>query len=179
MSTATNLLTSCMQPTALQRATPAKAENHGSIPPQQPSNGQGRTSIVLYSVEPLLVAGLRAVLAPLKSLTLSGVYSTVGPLLTHVQTERPDLLLVELTADITLEVLNALKSTSASAPVILFVGEELDRPAASPVPSSGDRGLRQVDGAPCDPAERGGGRICSNRVLICPASATTISGTLQ
>jgi DNA-binding NarL/FixJ family response regulator len=38
----------------------------------------------------------------------------------HVQMERPDLLLIEFTEDVTLEVLSELRSTAANAPVILW-----------------------------------------------------------
>jgi two-component system nitrate/nitrite response regulator NarL len=78
------------------------------------------TKVVLYSVQPVLVTGLQTVLAPLNSLMLSGVCSTIAQLMEHVQSERPDLLLIELTKDVTLEVLSALRSTTAHAPVILW-----------------------------------------------------------
>jgi two-component system nitrate/nitrite response regulator NarL len=78
------------------------------------------TKVILYSVQPVLVAGLQSVLAPLNSLMLSGVCPTIGHLMDRVQSERPDLLLIELTQDVNLEVLNALRSTTPNAPVILW-----------------------------------------------------------
>jgi DNA-binding NarL/FixJ family response regulator len=78
------------------------------------------TKVILYSVQPVLVAGLQTVLAPLSGLMLSGVCPTIGQLMEHVQTDRPDLLLMEFTEDVTLEVLSALRSTTANAPIILW-----------------------------------------------------------
>jgi two-component system nitrate/nitrite response regulator NarL len=78
------------------------------------------TKVILYSVQPVLVAGLQTVLAPLNSLMLSAVCPTIAQLMEHVQSEQPDLLLIELTKDVTLDVLSALRSTTAHAPVILW-----------------------------------------------------------
>lgn len=78
------------------------------------------TNVAVYSVQPILVAGLQAVLAPLNSLMVSGSCPTIAALMEHLQMERPDLLLIELTEDVTLEVLGALRSTAANAPVILW-----------------------------------------------------------
>jgi two-component system nitrate/nitrite response regulator NarL len=78
------------------------------------------TKVILYSVQPVLVAGLQTVLAPLSGLMLSGVCPTVGQLMEQVQTDRPDLLLMEFTEEVTLEVLSALRSTTAHAPIILW-----------------------------------------------------------
>jgi two-component system nitrate/nitrite response regulator NarL len=78
------------------------------------------TKLALYSVQPVLVAGLQTVLAPLSNLVLSGVYPTIDQLMEHVQVERPDVLLIELTEDVTLEALSKLRA-AANAPVILWV----------------------------------------------------------
>ena len=79
------------------------------------------TKLAVYSVQPVLVAGLQAVLEPLDSLMLSGAFPTMDQLMEHAQIERPDLVLIELSEDITLEVLSALRSATANAPVILWV----------------------------------------------------------
>jgi DNA-binding NarL/FixJ family response regulator len=78
------------------------------------------TKVILYSVQPVLVAGLQKVLAPLNGLMLSGVCPTIDQLMEHVQMERPDLLLIEVTEDVTLEVLSVLRSTAGNTPVILW-----------------------------------------------------------
>lgn len=68
----------------------------------------------------VLVAGLQVVLAPLNSLIVARFRPTIAILMEHVQMERPDLLLIELTEDVTLEVLSALRLTAGNAPVILW-----------------------------------------------------------
>jgi two-component system nitrate/nitrite response regulator NarL len=78
------------------------------------------TNVLFYCVQPVLVTGLQTVLAPLNSLMLSGVCSTIPQLMEHVQTQPPDLLLIELTKDVTLEVLTKLRSAAANTPLILW-----------------------------------------------------------
>ena len=59
------------------------------------------TTIAVYCVQPILIAGLQATLAASDDLAISATCSSFPQLLEHVQMTRPNLILVELTPDIT------------------------------------------------------------------------------
>src|ERR1035441_4270531 len=56
------------------------------------------TSVAMYSEQPILTAGLQTVMAGLEDLTLSAAFTDLDPLMEHVQTRRPSVILVEVTA---------------------------------------------------------------------------------
>ena len=79
------------------------------------------TSVALYSEQPILTAGLQAVAAGLKDLTLSAAFTDLTSLIEHVQTRRPSVVLLDLTAAVTFAALSKLKSIVGDAPMVLWV----------------------------------------------------------
>ena len=78
-------------------------------------------SVALYSEQPILTAGLQTVMAGLEDLTLSAAFTDLDPLMEHVQTRRPSVILVEVTAAVTFATLSKLKSIAGDAPIVLWV----------------------------------------------------------
>src|ERR1017187_4568633 len=79
------------------------------------------TSVAMYSEQPILTAGLQTVMAGLEDLTLSAAFTDLDPLMEHVQTRRPSVILVEVTAAVTFATLSKLKSIAGDAPIVLWV----------------------------------------------------------
>jgi DNA-binding NarL/FixJ family response regulator len=79
------------------------------------------TSVVLYSEQPILTAGLQAAMAGLSDMILSAVFTDLDSLVDHVRTGHPGVALVEVTAAVTFSTLSKLKSTAAHAPIALWV----------------------------------------------------------
>jgi DNA-binding NarL/FixJ family response regulator len=79
------------------------------------------TSVALYSDQPTLSAGIEAVVAEQEGFALSGIFTALDPLIEHVQTRRPSVVLLDVTAAITLCTLSKLKQIVDIAPVILWV----------------------------------------------------------
>jgi two-component system, NarL family, nitrate/nitrite response regulator NarL len=84
---------------------------------------QKMTSVALCSEQPILTAGIEAVLAGLEDCTLSGVFADLDLLVEHVRTLGPSVVLIEVTAAITFAALSRLKSIAADVPVVLWVDE--------------------------------------------------------
>jgi DNA-binding NarL/FixJ family response regulator len=79
------------------------------------------TSVALYSEQPILTAGLQTVMAGLEDLTLSAAFTDLDRLMEHVQTCRPSVVLLEVTAAVTFATLSKLKSIAGDAPMVLWV----------------------------------------------------------
>jgi DNA-binding NarL/FixJ family response regulator len=79
------------------------------------------TNVVLYSEQPILAAGLQSVIGSTEDITLSAVLTDLDMLTEHVRTTRPSVVLLEVTAAVTLTTLSDLKSTAASSPVVLWI----------------------------------------------------------
>jgi two-component system, NarL family, nitrate/nitrite response regulator NarL len=77
--------------------------------------------VVLYSVQPVLTLGFEAVLATIDGFSMAGVASTAEGLVECILLERADLVLVELTPAMTLEVLSRVKVAAGSGAIILWV----------------------------------------------------------
>jgi DNA-binding NarL/FixJ family response regulator len=79
------------------------------------------TNVVLFSEQPILAAGLEAVIGSLEDVRLSAVLTDLDILMEHVRTSGPCVVLLEVTAAVTLTTLSNLKSTAGSSPVVLWI----------------------------------------------------------
>jgi DNA-binding NarL/FixJ family response regulator len=84
--------------------------------------GNGKmTTVALYSEQPVLTAGLRAVMDGLDDFTLGAVFTDLNPLMEHIRTRRPSVVLLDATAAVTFSVLSELKLAASDVPVVLWV----------------------------------------------------------
>ena len=79
------------------------------------------TRILLYSSEPVLAQGFSSVLAGNSDLRLVGVIGTTDKLGIAVETEKPDILLLDLTSDVSFQLLRELKKSSDTCKTLLWV----------------------------------------------------------
>jgi two-component system nitrate/nitrite response regulator NarL len=140
------------------------------------------TNVALFSVQPILVAGLRSVLAKEGDLFLSAVCSTVPELIADVTAERPGVMLIEVTPEIGLDVLHQVKTFAAGVPIVLWV-DTVAVEFVSQVIGIGVRGILRKTLPPADVVEClrkvGGGELwiekplcdrllCTKRVALTP-----------
>ena len=78
-------------------------------------------SVAVYSDQPILTAGLEAVVSEREDCTLSGIFTTLGLLMEHVGTRRPSVVLLDVTEAVTFSTLSKLKPLVDVAPVVLWV----------------------------------------------------------
>jgi len=86
-----------------------------------PKGDQRMTSVVLYSEQPILTAGLQAAMAGLEDIGLSAIFEDLVALIEHVRTSRPSVTLVEVTAAVTIATLSKLESMTGNTPIVLWV----------------------------------------------------------
>src|SRR5580704_7705595 len=79
------------------------------------------TRIRLYSSEPILAQGLSSVLDGNSDLRLVGVSNSTDNLGITLETEKPDILLLDLTSDVSFQLLRELKKRSDSCKMLLWV----------------------------------------------------------
>jgi DNA-binding NarL/FixJ family response regulator len=79
--------------------------------------------VLLYSDEPVLARGLSAVLSAVDSLELVNTCHSTTKLMEQLEVERPDLLLMDLTSEVTVTVLSDLRRAMTSCKVVLWVHE--------------------------------------------------------
>ena len=79
------------------------------------------TRILLYSDEPILAKGLESVLRQVEGFELLPTCNTVGGVLEQVSQGSPDLVLMDLTAEITFAVLSELKHAMITTKIVLWV----------------------------------------------------------
>ncbi len=79
------------------------------------------TRIFLYTDQPILAKGLEAILAAAEGFELAGVAASVPALMESLDRTRPDVLLIDLTPEITFAVLTELKHAMAHSKVVLWV----------------------------------------------------------
>ena len=91
------------------------------MPAEQVRADQKMTSVALYSEQPMLTAGIEAVVTGLDDCVLSGVFTAIGPLMEHIRTRRPGVVLLDATAAVTFSVLSELKLAASDVPVVLWV----------------------------------------------------------
>jgi DNA-binding NarL/FixJ family response regulator len=79
------------------------------------------TRILLYSDEPILAKGLESVLRQVDDFELLPTCNSVAGLLEEIAHGSPDLVLMDLTPEITFGVLTELKHAMASSKIVLWV----------------------------------------------------------
>lgn len=79
------------------------------------------TRILLYSSEPILAQGLSSVLAGNAELRLVGVSNSTDSLGITLESEKPDILLLDLTSDVSFQLLRELKKRSDACKMLLWV----------------------------------------------------------
>src|SRR6185437_5348350 len=97
-------------------------------------------NILLFADEPVLAAGMRRILERNPGWELVSNCSRLEELENEVETHRPDILLVDLTADITFAVLSSLRKTTTEAKIVLWV-HEISTELALQAVSLGVRGI--------------------------------------
>jgi DNA-binding NarL/FixJ family response regulator len=79
------------------------------------------TRIYLYSDQPILAKGLEAVLATTERFQLECFFSGLPELLARLETDVPDILLLDLTPEVTFGVLSDIKRVVRECKVVLWV----------------------------------------------------------
>jgi two-component system, NarL family, nitrate/nitrite response regulator NarL len=79
------------------------------------------TRVYLYSDQPILAKGLEAVLMATGRFQLESSYSGIPELVERLQTEAPDILLLDLTPDVTFGVLSDIKRVVQETKLVLWV----------------------------------------------------------
>ena len=70
------------------------------------------TRTLLFSDEPILAKGLESILASVEGFQLTGVCSSTVKLKEILDAGEPDILLIDLTSDVTFSILSELKKAS-------------------------------------------------------------------
>src|ERR1700739_363728 len=76
--------------------------------------------VLLCTDEPILAEGLSRILSGLENLSLVSWCSRLEELGSHVETHRPDLLLVDLTSEMNFTVLSSLHQIARQARIVLW-----------------------------------------------------------
>jgi two-component system nitrate/nitrite response regulator NarL len=84
-------------------------------------SGENMTRILLYSDEPILAKGLESVLRQVEGFDLLPTCGTVTCVMEQMVHGSPDLILMDLTSEITFAVLSELKHAMVSCKIVLWV----------------------------------------------------------
>jgi two-component system nitrate/nitrite response regulator NarL len=95
---------------------------------------------VLYSTQSVLAVGLRECLVGLPGFSLAAVCTGTAPLIERIRATPPDLILIDLTPEISLEVLKGIQSEARGAPIVVWV-DSVSTEFASQVIGMGVRGI--------------------------------------
>jgi len=98
------------------------------------------TTIVLYSSQPMLSAGLQVTLAASEGFRLAAACSDLSQLGEQIQRKAATLVVIELTPEVTLQALKEVLSVSRNVPIILWV-DHVSTEFASQVIAAGVRGI--------------------------------------
>src|SRR5689334_14470025 len=79
------------------------------------------TRTLLFSDEPILAKGLESILASVEGFQLAGVCSNTAKLKEILDAGEPDILLIDLTSDVTFSILSELKKASLNSKIVLWV----------------------------------------------------------
>src|ERR1035441_8751889 len=82
---------------------------------------ENMTRILLYSDEPILAKGLESVLRQVEGFDLLPICGTVSTLMEQISQGMPDLVLMDLTPEITFAVLTEMKHTMMNSKIVLWV----------------------------------------------------------
>jgi two-component system, NarL family, nitrate/nitrite response regulator NarL len=100
------------------------------------------THVYLYSDQPILAKGLEVVLATTGQFQLEGFFSGLALLLARLESEPPDILLVDLTPEVTFGVLSDFKRVVQESRVVLWV-DAISTELAFQAIGLGVRGIRR------------------------------------
>lgn len=78
-------------------------------------------SVLLCTDEPVLAEGLRRILLSVEGLNLCSSCSRVADIDRELEAHQPDILLIDLTKDVTFSVLNSLHRVASNAKIVLWV----------------------------------------------------------
>lgn len=78
-------------------------------------------SVLLCTDEPILAEGLTKILSAAEGLQLCSWCSSVESIAQELESHQPDLLLVDLTSDVTFSVLSSLHGVACQARIVLWV----------------------------------------------------------
>ncbi len=79
------------------------------------------SNVLLCADEPILAEGLRRILEDVPGLSLAGCCPRLEDLPQQIETFQPDILLVDLTSDITFSVLSGLRESVSASKIVLWV----------------------------------------------------------
>src|ERR1051326_1885539 len=79
------------------------------------------TRIVLYSDQPILTQGLKSVIAGAPGYELHSVANTMPALMETMATQQPDIVLMDLTSEVTFGALSEMKRAMANSKIVLWV----------------------------------------------------------
>src|SRR3954451_3329727 len=79
------------------------------------------TRIVLYSDQPILAQGLRSVLSGVPGYEVHSVATTMPALMETMAAQQPDIVLVDLTSEVTFGALSEMKRAMANSKIVLWV----------------------------------------------------------
>ncbi len=98
------------------------------------------TTIVLYSIQPMLSAGLEVTLAASEGFRLAAACTDLSQLVEEIPRRAATLVLIELTPDVTLQALKEIQAISRGVPIILWI-DHVSTEFASQVIAAGVRGI--------------------------------------
>jgi DNA-binding NarL/FixJ family response regulator len=76
--------------------------------------------VLLYTNEPVLAEGLESILTAAEGFSIAGTCSTIEEVLIALENRQPDLLLMDLTPDVTFTALSDIKRATAHCKVVLW-----------------------------------------------------------
>src|ERR1035441_6488396 len=79
------------------------------------------TRVLLYSDEPILAKGLESVLRQIEGFELLPTSNSLASLMEQITQDAPDLVLMDLTAEITFAVLSDMKHAMSRSRIVLWV----------------------------------------------------------
>jgi two-component system, NarL family, nitrate/nitrite response regulator NarL len=79
------------------------------------------TRLLLYTDEPILASGLETVLAPATGFRLTGICRSTAALIEQARLDRPDVLLLDLSPDLTFGVLLDVQRLIPTSRIVLWV----------------------------------------------------------
>src|SRR5579864_1606391 len=98
------------------------------------------TRIVLYSDQPILAQGLRSVLTNAAGYELHSVATTMSALMETMAAQQPDIVLMDLTSEVTFGALSEMKRAMANSKIVLWV-HTISRELAFQAMGLGVRGI--------------------------------------
>lgn len=98
------------------------------------------SNVLLFADEPILATGMRRVLDNAPGLEFAGACSSLGEVGEQLESLRPDILLLDLSSEVTFGVLSRLRDAAAGSKIVLWV-HEISTELALQAVSLGVRGI--------------------------------------